>query len=186
MAAGSENPSDSAAPAMGSGRRRSFSLDRAFADIGGALLVLMMLGTVISSLGRFSIGVAIPDFESIAAMALIGVVFLPMAYAQATRANVEVTVFTDWLGVEPRVWLFRFGCFVGLFAVAILAFAMLQGALRSYATGDLVQGVMRIPTWPARWVAVVGVALLIFRLLLDLISSRRVVESDFSNVGGAE
>lgn len=159
-------------------REPFIAFDRLLADVAGAALVVMMLLTVISSAGRFLFSAPIPDVEAVAEMLLVAVVFLGLAYTQALREHVEVTLFTDRLPgrvIRRFVW---FGCFVGLVAFAILAYAMGIGAYRAYATDDAYLGVNQIVTWPARAIAVVGLAALIIRLALDLTIARYRAHED--------
>jgi TRAP-type C4-dicarboxylate transport system permease small subunit len=99
-------------------------------------------------------------------------VFLPLAYTQVRREHVVVTLFTDHMRAGIRARLIWFGCLVGFIAFAILLYAMSKGALKAYQTGDAYLGVNQIVTWPARALAVVGIAALIVRLALDLTLSR--------------
>lgn len=151
------------------------AFDRLIADIAGVALFLMMVLTVVSSLGRFLFSMPIPDMEAVDEMLLVAVVFLPLAYCQSLRQHVEVTLFTDPLG--PR-WQQRFvwmGCLIGLLSFAVLTYALGKGAADAYWTGDAYLGVNKIVTWPARAAAVVGLAALMIRLALDLTVARREV-----------
>lgn len=148
------------------------AVDRLLADAAGIALFVMMLLTVISSAGRFLFAAPIPDAEAIAEMLLVGVVFLPLAYTQALREHVEVTLFTDFARAEVRRRFIWFGCLVGLLAFSVLTYAMGKGVLRAYSTGDSYLGVNEIVTWPARAIAVVGLGALIIRLALDLTIAR--------------
>ncbi len=162
-------------PGNGGGRQHRepfIRLDRFLADLAGVTLVAMMLLTVISSTGRFLFSMPIPDMEAIAEMLLVAVVFLPLAYTQARREHVEVTLFTDPAPAAVRRALVWFGCLVGLLAFAVLAYAMGKGAVRAFATGDAYLGVNQIVTWPARAIAVVGLLALVLRLALDLTVAR--------------
>lgn len=149
------------------------AIDRVFADVAGLALVAMMLLTVASSAGRFGYSMPIPDVEAIAEMLLVAVAFLPLAYTQALREHVEVTLFTDHLSSRAIGWFVWFGCLVGLIGFAFLGYAMGLGAHRAYVTGDAYLGVNQIVTWPARMIAVVGIVALIIRLVLDLTVARR-------------
>ncbi|MEJ8574993.1 TRAP transporter small permease [Microbaculum marinum] len=158
---------------MSKDRRPAFiAFDRGLADIAGAALVVMMVMTAISSFGRFFFSMPVPDVEAIAEMLLVGVVFLPLAYTQAKREHVVVTLFTDHMRAGIRARLIWFGVVVGIAGFAILLYALSKGALRAYESGDAYLGVNQIVTWPARTLAVVGTAALIVRLALDLTVSR--------------
>lgn len=154
-------------------RREPFVVvDRVLADVAGVALFAMMLLTVLSSAGRFLFAWPVPDAEAIAEMLLVAVVFLPMAWTQAQRQHVEVTLFTDFARAEIRRRLIWFGCLVGFVAFSMLTYAMSRGALRAYETGDSYLGVNEIVTWPARTIAVVGLAAFVLRLALDLTVAR--------------
>lgn len=164
--------SDTPAPSGPADRAPFMAGDRLLADLAGLALMAMMLLTVVSSAGRFLFSAPIPDMEAIDEMLLVAVVFLPLAYTQARREHVEVTLFTDRLSGEIRRRLIWFGCLVGLVAFAVLAYAMGHGALRAFNSGDAYLGVNKIVTWPARAAAVIGLAALIIRLTLDLTVAR--------------
>lgn len=147
-------------------------VDQILADVAGVALFAMMLLTVISSGGRFLFALPVPDAEAIAEMLLVAVVFLPLAYTQAQRQHVEVTLFTDAARAAIRRRFIWFGCLVGFVAFSMLTYAMSRGALRAYETGDSYLGVNEIVTWPARTIAVVGLAAFVIRLALDLTIAR--------------
>ena len=154
------------------GRPAGIVVDRLLADVAGGLLLAMMFGTVASSLGRYLFSSPIPDLEAITEMLLVAVVFLPMAYTQCRREHIEVTLFTEKLSANATRTLIVLGWVVGIFAFSLLAFAMARGALNALHTGDAYLGVNQIVTWPARTIAVVGIAALIFRLCADLATRR--------------
>lgn len=157
-----------------------FAVDRLLADIAGVALVGMMLMTVFSIVGRFLFSMPIPDVEAIDEMLLVAVVFLPLAFTQARREHVEVTLFTDHLRAAAIRRFVLAGCLIGLLAFALLAYAMGWGAYRAFVTGDAYLGINQIVTWPARAVAVVGLGALILRLALDLSIARRRAQEDFA------
>lgn len=181
-----ETEATSTTPESKKHREPFIGLDRLLADIAGVALLSMMALTVVSSLGRFLFSMPIPDMEAIDEMLLVGVVFLPMAYTQATRQHVEVTLFTD--GASPKaqrrfVWM---GCLIGFLAFAVLAYAMGKGAHRAFLNGDAYLGVNQIVTWPARAVAAIGLAALIIRLALDLTIARYRATEEPAASGKAE
>jgi TRAP-type C4-dicarboxylate transport system permease small subunit len=118
---------------------------------------------------RFVFGTPLPDVEAIAEMLLVGVVFLGFAYAQALGQHVEVTVFTEGLSARAKRRLALFGYIIGIGAFSVLLYALFTGALTALRTGDAYLGVNLIQTWPARGVAVVGVAALLLRLIVNAI-----------------
>jgi TRAP-type C4-dicarboxylate transport system permease small subunit len=154
---------------MPEGRAPFAGIDRALADIAGIGLLIMMAMTVGSSVSRFVFGTPLPDVEAIAEMLLVGVVFLGFAYAQALGQHVEVTVFTDGLSARAKHRLALFGYLVGIGAFSVLLYALFTGALTALRTGDAYLGVNLIQTWPARGVAVVGVAALLLRLIVNAV-----------------
>lgn len=151
------------------GRRKFGGVDTFFARIAGVALLLMMVITVVSSLGRYLFSMPVPDMVVINEMLLVCVVFLPMAYTQLRNEHVEVTLFTGMMRPRTVKWLLAFGCLLGGIAMGFLAYALTLGAIRAFQTADLNFGVFRIYTWPARSVAAFGTALLSVRLLLDLL-----------------
>jgi TRAP-type C4-dicarboxylate transport system permease small subunit len=142
--------------------------DRSMADLAGIGLVLMMMMTVGSSLSRFVFGTPLPDVEAIAEMLLVGVVFFGFAYAQALGQHVQVTLFTEPLSAKAKRRLAVFGYVIGIMGFSVLLYALFNGAMTAWRTGDAYLGVNLIRTWPARTLAVIGVAAMVLRLILDL------------------
>ena len=155
--------------------------DRFLADLGGVALFGMMMLTVISIMGRFLFSMPIPDVEAIAEMMLVGVVFLGLAFTQAKREHVEVTLFTNNVSHRAQARFEWFGRFLGVIAFSVLAYSLAIGAERAWSSGDAYLGVNQIVTWPARLIAVIGLLALILRLLLDLTIARRSAQEDGEN-----
>jgi TRAP-type C4-dicarboxylate transport system permease small subunit len=81
---------------------------------------------------------------------------------------VEVTAFTEKLSDRAKRRLAVFGYIVGIGAFSVLLYALSSGAFSAWRTGDAYLGVNLIQTWPARGLAVVGVAALLLRLIVNL------------------
>ncbi len=160
--------------------RRPFAwFDRALADIAGAALVFMMFLIFASSVSRFVFRLPVPDVEVITEMLLVGVVFLAFAYTQALRQHVQVTLFTQPLSIRAKHWLGAFGYCIGIIAFSVLLYGLYRGAFRAWETGDAYFGVNVIQTWPARTLAVIGVAAIVIRLVVDLVSALTAKPEDY-------
>lgn len=144
-------------------------LCRWLALLGGLLLAVAALVTVVSVLGRYFLTKAIAgDVEIVTLLTAMSVsLFLP--YCQLRKGNVIVDVFTEHLDRRWRALLDAFGS-LGIAVVAgVVAWRMTLGGLDFRAYGDETM-VLRIPTW---WPFLVVVPCFLLLCLCGLVSLRR-------------
>ena len=122
------------------------ALCRGLALLGGLLLLLLALLTVVSVLGRYLFGAPIRgDIEIVSLLTAVAVsLFLP--YCQLEKGNVIVDVFTERAPRAVRAGLDALGSLL-LGAVAVVfAWRLSAGAVDLRAYGDESM-VLRLPTW---------------------------------------
>ena len=134
-------------------------LCRAVAILGGVLLALAGLVTVVSVMGRYLfISPIRGDIEIVANLTAMAVaLFLP--HCQLRRGNVIVDVFTERASRAVRALLDAVGSLALAVIAALLAWRLTVGAvdLRNYHDETMV---LRLPTWWAFVVIVPAMALL--------------------------
>lgn len=145
---------------------------RAFAALGGLVLVAVMLMTVASILRRALIGAPIPgDFELVEiGSAIIIACFLP--WCQVTGGNVLVDVFTMKAGARTTHALGSMGDLVYLVLAGLLTWRMILGASEFARYGEQSM-VLRIPIWWGFLIIVPAMALLIVTILFTLVGHLR-------------
>lgn len=127
--------------------------------LGGVLMALLTVMSVISVLGRYLFSAPIPgDFELVTMGTAISV-FLFLPYCHLQRGNVVVDLFLSW---APRKVQIFFDGVSGLLLAAIagvLAWRMVRGAFDMHQYNE-VSYILALPVWPVFPFAVLALALL--------------------------
>ncbi|MCY1158875.1 MAG: transporter small permease [Citricoccus sp.] len=155
---------------------RSAALRRAARSIAvplGALASLstlaIMVAIVIDVVVRNAGGRSVPGLLEMSETALVATVFLGLAYAGVTNSHVAVDLFTEAL--RPRVArvLIALAWLVGVLITAWLVLATFERAVESTEAGELRQGLMDWPLWPARWLVVIGLVAFLLVALVNIV-----------------
>ena len=147
------------------------TIDRVAVAIAAVALVVMMMLTTVSVIGRYFFNAPIPDDLVISEMLMVLVVFLPFSAVQAQRGHVAVTIFTDWMSNTGKVVLETIGVVVGLGIFTVVTWAVWTDFLLTWEVKAYVEGLLELPEYPARFVAFFGLALFAVRLLIDVVAS---------------
>jgi len=146
-------------------------LDRVLVLIASGALIIMTLLTTISVFGRYLFNSPIPDDLVMSEFLMVFLVFLPQAAVQAAREHVFVTLFTDWMSNNTKVILETIGVAVGAIIFTIIALAAFDDFYRAWSVGAYVEGQLKLPEFPPRFIVFFGLAVFAVRLVIDLIQS---------------
>jgi len=138
--------------------------------MGAAGMLLSMALGVADVIGTEMLGRPVPGALEVTESTMVLIVFGALAYAQKQRAHIRVELLYGVVG--PRAQSFMD---VTTHLVALVYFALLAwqgfGELRySWEMREATMGTVRFPLYPARLLLVLGAALLLLQLALDLIS----------------
>jgi TRAP-type C4-dicarboxylate transport system permease small subunit len=149
--------------------RATFALSRAWAVLGGVLLLAIMLMTVASVAMRATLGFPIlGDFELVELGTAIAVfAFLP--YCHQAGGNVVVDVFTNRAPERIKSGLAALGSLVLLAIALILVWRMAEGGHDFYRYHEVTTN-LGIPRWWAFPPILISLALL---ALVTLVSAAR-------------
>lgn len=134
-------------------------LTRWVATLGGIVSVATAILVTVSVTGRWlGLGSINGDFELVQmGVALSVFCFLPLT--QARRGNIMVDTFTGWLPARVQRAIDAFWDFVYAGFMALVAFALMNGARDALASG-LTSTMLGLPLWPVFGAAVLLVVLL--------------------------
>jgi len=153
-----ETTTDTARPTDPVGRALLFC-SYALILVGGVLMALLTVMSVVSVLGRYLFSAPIPgDFELVTMGTAVSV-FLFLPYCHLQRGNVVVDLFLSW--APRRVQVFFDGV-SGLLLAAIaglLSWRMVHGGLDMHRYNE-VSYILALPVWPVFPFAVLALALL--------------------------
>jgi len=133
------------------------------------MMVSMFLGTA-DVVGTQFLDKPVPGALEITESTMVLIVFGALAYAQTRRAHIRVELLYGYM--PPRVQAFMDAAthLTALVFFALLAWQGKGEAAYSWQIGEATLGVIRLPLYPARWLLVIGTALLLLRLVFDVVA----------------
>jgi TRAP-type C4-dicarboxylate transport system permease small subunit len=135
------------------------ALTRGLAFAGGALLVLAIVITLVSVIGRYGFGAPVPgDYELVEITCAVGV-FLFFPYTHAVNGNITAEFFTSGLSKRWRRVLDIGNDVVFALVAVALTWRVGAGLLEKFTSGETTI-LIRIPLWWAYGVAVLSLGLL--------------------------
>ena len=129
----------------------------------------MLLGTA-DVVGTQFLGAPVPGALEITESTMVLIVFGALAYAQMQRAHIRVEILHGYVGPRAKAFMDAVTHMAALVFFALLAWQGYGEALYGWGIRESTLGYIRFPLYPARWLLVLGTALLLLRLALDLIS----------------
>lgn len=138
--------------------------------VSGAVLAALMVLITLNALIRFLPNSGgIPGALEITEFLMPMAVFLGLAHAQREKSHVQVPLLKQRLPERQQIWL---DIVIYLLGTAVLATCVWQSwiaAGNSLLSGEVSQGVLQIPMFPARYAVPIGSGLMALELLKDAI-----------------
>lgn len=128
---------------------------------GGGALAVMMLHISAEAILRSAFGITIPGtLEMVSFHYMVAAVFAGLALVALLNEQVIVEVFLAGLKKRPRALVDALAALLGAAYAGLLAYGAWLEASSATRFGEMVpvRG-FDLPVWPARWVAVLGLAL---------------------------
>ena len=149
-------------------RKALQKLDGGLLVIGGMGLVTLIGITCLSAMGRYTMGVSIPDDITLAEWAMVGCVSLMIGTIQGRGEHIEVTALTDRMGPGANKMLRLLGLLIGVFIVgrfALINFEEVPDAFLEETYGSIYE----LPLWPARLLFEIGLIWWLFRIMVQAV-----------------
>ena len=149
-------------------------MNRALHYGAGALIISVMALTVYNVVGRWLFASGLRGTVELTQLAMIGIVYLGLAYAQQRDNHISVDLLYNRLDVRARIVLDGFVTALSMIVLGLLAWQLYRyaGVLQA---GNRVTGSRGIPLAPFAFVAIAGVAaflLAIVRTFLERLRNR--------------
>jgi TRAP-type C4-dicarboxylate transport system permease small subunit len=122
------------------------TLAKLCAILAGLLLISITLMTVVSVLGRNTIGKTIAGDYELSAAAAGAAIALFMPWCQFKRGNIMVDFFTAKVSASKQNLMNRFGALVLACIMALMTWRTTLGGLNAWATHSGSQ-IMNFPDW---------------------------------------
>jgi TRAP-type C4-dicarboxylate transport system permease small subunit len=142
--------------------------------IAGLAVLLMMVHVIIDVVGKYFFNMPFPGTaEIVANYYMIGCVFLPLAWVEASNGSIVVEVIYEKVPVRAQKVMLVLADIVSAIYYAILATISWTVARHAFSVNESVDGIWRITTWPAKFVLPFGFALVVVILLLRIAMGER-------------
>jgi TRAP-type C4-dicarboxylate transport system permease small subunit len=133
------------------------------------MVVSMLLGTA-DVVGTDFFGKPVPGALEVTESTMVLIVFGALAYAQIRRAHIRVELLYAAVGNRAKGCMDAVAHATALVFFALLAWQGFGEASYSWEISEATLGTIRFPLYPARSLLVVGTALLLVQLVLDVIA----------------
>lgn len=135
--------------------------------IAGAVILLLMFLVTAEVLLRRILNAPIPGQQDVTVLAMASFGVLCISYCYRMAGHVRMDLVIDTLPPRTR-WMLHFllTC-LGLLTITAILPGTWSYFMRAYTLGDSTIGA-RLPTWPSKLTAPIGLAVLWLRLILEL------------------
>lgn len=143
-------------------------IDTICAFVAEALTLLLMLLVTAEIVGRQIFGSPIPGQMESAALSLVLILYLGLAYTQLERRHIRVEIIISRVGGKRRELLEALILSLSLIPSVMMLWATAERAKVSVLGREFVSGVISFPVWPGRCAVAFGFALLSLTLVLQI------------------
>jgi TRAP-type C4-dicarboxylate transport system permease small subunit len=140
--------------------------------VAGALIVGVVVITVYNVVGRWLFDAPLRGVVELTELAMVGIVYLGMAYAQQRDSHITVNLLYQRLGRRWRAAVDAFAAAVGVVVVALIAWRLYAYA-EVLEAGGRTTASRRIPLYPLAYLAIVGLTAYVIALVTTVVRSLR-------------
>ncbi len=148
-------------------------LNNAVMSLVAIAILLSMLAGAFDVIGGQFFNRPLPGAVEGATNLLPVIIFGSLAYVQQRREHIRVELLYARLGARGRAALDVLNVVLLVSFLVLLLRGAWREALRSFLLQESAPGIIDFPMWPAKFVIVLGAALMIVQLLLDLVTHSR-------------
>jgi TRAP-type C4-dicarboxylate transport system permease small subunit len=137
--------------------------------LGAAGMIISMFLGFADVVGTKFFGWPVPGTLEITESTMVLIVFGALAFTQTQRGHIRVEIFYTNRGPRTKAFMDAVTHLVAIAYFGLLAWQGFSEALYSLEIQEATMGSIRFPLFPARLLLVVGCALLLLQLALDLL-----------------
>lgn len=143
-------------------------------SLGGIALLLMAVIGAADVIGSGFGTPVIGAYELIETLMVI-TIFMSIAAAQQQGAHINVELVTKLLGPRVQVVLMLFGLICSGALFGLIAYFGWFATLKSFASGEIRQGQLGFPVWPARMALALGSSLMVLQCAVQFVGTLRAL-----------
>ncbi|HEY9532805.1 MAG TPA: TRAP transporter small permease [Burkholderiales bacterium] len=130
---------------------------KALLVFAATLAFLLSFLVVADVVGRTVFSAPVKGTPEIVSMSIVVICFLQASYAIRSGGMLRVDFVPDLLPPRGRAALAAFGCLLGLAFFAVVVYGGLEPLRHAWSSNEFEgEGALHVPTWPARFVVVLG------------------------------
>ncbi|MBI2848486.1 MAG: TRAP transporter small permease [Chloroflexi bacterium] len=133
------------------------------------LLLIMMAYTFVTVIARYIFDYPVHGTVELTEQLMVAVVFLSIVGCQAAARHMRADFIFAFVGQKTKDVLNIIACLVGIIVCALIAWYSWTYAVYSWEVRESTWGVIRFPVYPAKFVVVLGSAMLFLQLTLEVI-----------------
>lgn len=142
--------------------------------IAGLTVLLMMFHVMTDVIGKYVFNAPLPGTaEVVAAYYMIGCVFLPLAWVEASGGSIVVELIYEKVSLRTQRVMLKLSDVVSIIYYSILCWFSWDVAMHAFRINETVDGIWRITTWPAKFALPFGFAIAVLVILLRLVLGER-------------
>ncbi|MEM8973896.1 MAG: TRAP transporter small permease [Pseudomonadota bacterium] len=145
--------------------------------VGGLGLLMSMFLGVGDVIGTQFLASPLPGAKELTESTMVLIVFGALTYAQIQRSHIRVELLYTRMGPRGRAAMDVIADLAALLFFSLLLWQAINEAIFSVQLNEATVGLIRFPLYPARIILAAGTALLIVRLLIDLIQDLQRVRT---------
>jgi len=142
-------------------------LNAVLSGFTGWLMFLMMLLLVADFVSRL-FGVPLQDMAQISVFVMMIVIYLGFSRCEEFHEHVGLEFVTNALPDGLRRRVLQFSQVLAVLTVGILLYAVATNAIKAYVQNEAIAGAVQIPTWPTKFIMVVGLVAFLFQAILNI------------------
>lgn len=146
--------------------RGSRRVNNVIAGIGGLLIVVVVLLTVVDVTGRYLFDAPLPGTLEIQQILLAYIALVPLAYTLITGGHVRFTLIIDRFRGRVRPILEILSALIGIAVFVVLARGGWESFESSWAVREMMAATVPLPYWLPKAMLPLGAALMTIQLLL--------------------
>lgn len=140
-------------------------------DVSVALIFITAIWIFGDVAGRFLFGRPIPGTTELVKTAILPIIFLGAPYTLRRNAHIRATVLVRHIPDQMNAIFDIICCLLGMTVFTLLAYFGWDAAVKAFEVKEFEGVQLRVPTYPSRFVMVLGSALLVIQFAVMLVKT---------------
>ena len=127
-------------------------------------------------IGRFFLNRPIPGTTELIKTAILAIIFLGVAYTLQQKAHIRTTVLIRKVPEKVASWFEVVSCIIGIIIFTLVSVYGWEAAVKAWQVQEFEGVQLRVPTYPSRFIMVLGSVLLVIQYTINLVSTFRTMK----------